>query len=165
MKIEKVIAFMQEVAADKMNMEIDVPILVNSRLTRTLGRVTHQRVNYAYKPIKIEFSKQFLETSTDESVYQVALHELAHYIATRRSGENEGHNAHFKIICAEIGCYEDKTQTKVERTTEVVAKYDILCSCCGKKIGERSRACKITKDQTGYTSKCCSAKVTVIQNF
>lgn len=165
MTIEQVATFMQEVARNKMNMEIDVPILVNSRLTRTLGRVTHQRVNYAYKPIKIEFSKQLLETGTDESIYQVALHELAHYIATRRSGENEGHNAYFKSICAEIGCYEDKTQTKVERTVEVAAKYDIFCSCCGKKIGERSRACAITKDQTGYTSKCCNSKIHVIQNY
>lgn len=165
MTVEQVVVFMRETAIEKMQTEIDVPILVNSRLTRTLGRVTHQFINGSYRPIKIEFSKQLLETSTKESIHQVALHELAHYIATKRSGKNEGHNAYFKSICSQIGCYEDKIQTKVERTVEVKAKYDIICSCCGKKIGERSRACPITKNQTGYMSKCCGAKVTVTQNF
>lgn len=144
-----------------------IPVSINGRLTRTLGRVLHRgSVARGYNPIAMEFSKQFLETSTDASVIEVIGHEWCHYYITKITRENHGHDAEFKALCATIGV-NGGTSTKIERTVEVADKYDVMCSGCGKKIGGYSKRCKtITAIEKGIaTSKCCSKKATLVQNW
>ena len=87
----------------------DVPIRLNGRLTRTLGRVFHQCdvTSGVWYSTHVEFSKQLLETASDKSIRDVILHECAHFIVTARTGENHGHDAAFKKVCAEIGTTND----------------------------------------------------------
>ena len=85
----------------KAGISCNVPITINSRLTRTLGRVViNNSIGFidTWKPIKVEFSKQFIETSSDASIEDVIKHEAAHFIATSRTGEDHGHNSYFKKI-------------------------------------------------------------------
>lgn len=70
--IQEIKSYMQELA-DSIDLVYNTPVKINGRLTKTLGRVIAESTAFdSYKPEVIEFSKRFLETSTDESVRQVA---------------------------------------------------------------------------------------------
>lgn len=119
---------------DKAGVKLTTPIYINSRLSTTLGQVVFDGED---TPLKIDFSKTFLETATDEAVHQVILHEAAHYIAAKRDGVSHGHDAYFKAICDEIGCTNNKTTYKVERVKGIIGvyKYDVFCPNCGRIKG------------------------------
>ena len=146
----------------------DVPISLNGRLTRTLGRVHHQldATSGLWYSTSVEFSKQLLETSSDKSISDVIKHEAAHYIVTARTGESHGHDAAFKKVCAEIGTTNDGTTTKVERIVEVHSKYEVFCPTCNKMLGGFSRMCKtIQYIDTCTCKKCGNGGLKVIQNW
>lgn len=163
MTIEQIREFCNEVAA-KHNFKINFPIEVNGRLTATLGRVT--TINGVI--VSMEMSRRHLETATDEAIIETVLHELAHAFAIMETGENHGHDAVFKAMCHRIGTGNDKAyhnNLKLKKPKEEIYKYGIYCVKCGKAIGYRSRACKLTKYPQAYLSTCCSASLNVIQNF
>lgn len=69
--IQEIKNYLQELA-ESIDLVYNTPVKINGRLTKTLGRVIAEPAAFdSYKPQVIEFSKQFLETSTDESVRQV----------------------------------------------------------------------------------------------
>ena len=78
----------------------DCPIVLNGRLSRTLGRVIMNMDGGRVKPVKMEFSKEFLNTSTDASIVSVIGHEWAHYYVTKTTGVNHKHDEEFKKACA-----------------------------------------------------------------
>lgn len=149
---------------------LTVPIRLNGRLTRTLGRV-HQEYNATegrYISTLVEFSKQLLETSTDKSIHDVIMHEAAHLIITDRTGESHGHDKAFKAVCAEIGTDNDGTCTKVERTVEEKAlyKYQIFCPTCHKFIGGYSRKCRtIDHIEDCFCKSCGKGGLKVLKNW
>lgn len=163
--IEKITEYCKEVCGNA-NVEFSIPVSINGRLTRTLGRVHSTRnVNGYVTPQRMEFSRQFLETSSDESIRQVIKHECAHFIVAATTHESHGHDAVFKKVCAEIGCEADKTSTEVERVVEIKDKYEVFCPNCGK-IGGFSRMCKTIKNIKDCTcGKCNSNVLTVVQNW
>lgn len=146
----------------------DIPVEVNGRLTRTLGRVVIQQTTRAgvttAKPIKMEFSRQMLETVCEEDIISIIKHEWCHYYLCKVYQKNFGHNAVFKELCESIGT-SGTTSMSVNRVVEVKSKYDVVCKCCGKVLGHYSRACKTTKNPEIYTSKCCGSSIEIIQNF
>ena len=145
---------------EKAGCPVTVPVKLNGRLTRTLGRVHQRRDNgkTEWHPYLVEFSKQMIETATDNTIRDVLLHEAAHYIAVVRTGEAHGHDAYFKAICAEIGTTNDTTHTKVESTVaqEELYKYTIYCPTCNKIIGGYNRMCKTLKMIDLCTCRECS---------
>lgn len=146
----------------------DVPIRLNGRLTRTLGRVFHQCdvTSGVWYSTHVEFSKQLLETASDQSIRDVILHEAAHFIVTARTGEEHGHDATFKRVCAEIGTTNDGIATKVERTVEVHSKYEIFCPTCHKTLGGYSRMCKTIQNiEFCHCKLCGKGGLKVIQNW
>lgn len=148
--------------------QVTCPIKISGRMTRTLGQVTHERVNGTTISTLVQFSKQLLETATDASISDVIKHEAAHYIATARTGEAHGHDSYFKAICAEIGATNDGTKTKVERTVDdsAIYKYFIKCEDCNKIIAARHRMSKNLKNLSAcYCKKCGGNHLTLIQNF
>jgi len=153
---------------NKAGVKVTCPIKINGRLKKTLGRVTHTpTTDGIYVNSLVEFSKQLLETTTDESVRAVLLHEASHYIATARTGQCCGHNSYFKAICAEVGTTNDGTKTHVERTVaeEQVYKYLIVCPNCGV-IAHYHRMSKNLKNISScYCKKCNSNNLSVIHNY
>lgn len=143
----------------------NIPVLVNGRLTRSLGRCISQRVNGKVTPTKIEISQQLLETATYESIKSVVEHEWVHYYVTKITGEKHGHDAVFKHYCSKFGVTNDGCSTEVERTVEVKSKYEIFCRNCGALCGKRSRACQLTKFPHNYSCGSCNGPLMVIQNF
>jgi predicted SprT family Zn-dependent metalloprotease len=137
--------------------EFNIPVSINGRLTRTLGRVIQHIRNGHCTSDRMEFSKQFLETSTEASIKSVIAHEWAHYYVTKVTGENHGHDEEFKKVCAMVGCKDDKTQTKVERivSEEKLSKYVVYCPTCGEPIGYFTRMCNTLKNIDSCTCKRC----------
>jgi predicted SprT family Zn-dependent metalloprotease len=148
--------------------EFDIPVALNGRLTRTLGRVHSECTNGVWYPVRMEFSKQFLETSTEECVISVIQHEWAHYYVTKSTHESHGHDATFKAVCARIGCENDGTKTRVERTVaeSTVYKYQIWCPTCKKYISGLNRMCKSLREIQNYECKVCgNAGLSYVQNW
>ena len=153
--------------AMQLNLEFNTPIKINSRLTKTLGRVMSEPTLDGYIPNCIEFSKRFLETSTDESVRQTIMHEFAHWAALVQTGHPHGHDALFKAICRSIGCTADKAHARIERTVDVdsLYKYVVKCSECGNTM-HYSRAGNVVKYPHWYTcGRCGGDSLEVIQNW
>ena len=44
----------------KANVEFNIPVRLNGRLTKTLGRVRQECHNGVWKPVSVEFSNQFV---------------------------------------------------------------------------------------------------------
>lgn len=141
------------------------PVVVNTRFRKTLGRVCYDECGELEK---IEFSAQLLEYGTEQSIIDTVLHELAHAFVYLETGEHHGHDATFRAMCARLGTINNGMYAKgqvYEKPREEFYKYTLKCSCCGKVVGHRSRACKITQHPEYYTSGCCGAAIKVIQNF
>lgn len=152
---------------NKAGVQVTSPISLNSRLTRTLGRVCMIRHGETVENEKVEFSKQLLETATDNTIWNVIAHEASHYIATVRTGEDHGHDTYFKSICAEIGTTNDGTKTHVERTVaeEQIYKYSVVCQNCGV-IAHYHRMSKNLKNISScYCKKCNSNNLSVVHNY
>ena len=147
--------------------EFTIPVKINKRLTRTLGRVISIRRNNEIYSTSMEFSYQLLTTATYESIIAVVKHECAHYLVNEETREHHGHDSVFKAMCARIGCTNDTTVcTTIERTIEdtEIYKYFIKCKKCGKIIGKYHRAGKIVQNPNAYTHKC-GGDLEVIKNF
>lgn len=95
------------------------------RLSRTLGRVILGTERGRVIPIKMEFSKEFLNISTDG-------HEWAHYYVTKTTISMTKSSKECAL------CMNDKTRTEVERTVapESLYKYIVYCN---STIGMRKR--------------------------
>ena len=148
------------------NLDFSLPIIINGRLTKTLGRCVYQRICGKVTPIRLEFSRQFLETATPHSIEEVIKHECAHAIACIEKGENQGHNSYFKSVCQRIGTNNDGIFTTVERTVlnDKLYKYTIICKDCCNICGYYHRAGNVVKYPSRYTCKC-GGELSVIQNF
>lgn len=155
-----------EDAFNMVGLEFNIPVYINSRLTRTLGRCMYQRTGTIVTPTRIEFSRQFIETSTEQCIQDVILHECAHAIACIWKGDSQGHNAFFKKVCAKLGTTNDGTTTEVESTVSETQlyKYFVVCKECGQVCGKYHRAGKVIKYIDHYHCSC-GGKLDVIQNF
>ena len=153
--------------ATSINLVYDTPIKINGRLTKTLGRVIAEPAAFdSYKPEVIEFSKQFLETSTDESVRQVIMHEFCHWAVLVETGKIHHHDAVFKAMCRRIGCDFNRPQTKVERivSDDKLFKYIVKCKDCDNEM-HYNKAGKVVKNPEWYGCGKCGGELEVIQNW
>ena len=165
--IKRIEARCKELSA-KVNDTFNIPVELNGRLTRTLGRVTQMQAGKIWKSTKMEISKALLATATDESVEAVIDHEWAHYYVTKSTGEYHGHDSAFKRVCAMIGCTNDGTQTRVERTVSESAmyKYVVRCNNCNEDIAFYTRMCSTLKNiDECYCKRCGKYNLSVTQNW
>ena len=158
--------YLSELAAS-IDLVYNTPVKINGRLTKTLGRVIAEPAAFdSYKPEVIEFSRQFLETSTDDSIHEVVKHELAHWAVLTETGEIHHHDAIFKDMCRRIGCQADRQQAKVERTVsdDKLFKYIVKCKDCDNEM-HYNRAGKVVKQPWAYSCGKCGGQLEVIQNW
>lgn len=144
------------------------PVIINPRLTRTLGRCFSKRVGDISIPFKIEISKKLLEEATEASIKAVIAHECAHYVATAITKERHGHDNTFRFYCQKIGtenCFSIYKDLEWKKSENEVYKYVAYCKECKKFVCGRSRACSITKYPERYTSNCCGAELEIVQNW
>ena len=149
------------------NFPNSIEIKINGRLTRTLGRCMYKNIYEIATPYKIEFSKQFLETSTDDCIESVIAHEACHALVAIETGVAHHHDEYFKEMCRRVGCTNDGRTTQVESTVDdrALYKYFVVCKECGKVVGMFHRAGKIVKNSEHYKSKCCKGSLLVEKNW
>lgn len=153
---------------EKANVQCNIPISINYRFRKTLGRVKLKKRNGEWFSYAVEFSSQLLETATDESVFAVIQHEAAHYIVTYRTRQSHGHDKLFKQVCAEIGTSNDKTVFDVQYKKEEkqMFKYQVFCPTCNTIIANRSRMSKKLQHlESCYCNICKQKKLQLIQNW
>lgn len=162
--IEKVREELDKLAAADGLGYIKVPVTVNSRLTATLGRVKYMGLgNKTYIAKSIEFSKELLETGTDNDVMNVIKHEYVHYFLVETTNVNHGHDHVFKDKCKAIGCEHIKTHNPLEN--EGRFKYEVWCEECGL-VATYSRMGKILKNLNDCRcGKCKKPGLKMIQNW
>jgi predicted SprT family Zn-dependent metalloprotease len=165
--LQEIEQYLNELAAN-IGLVFSTPVKINGRLTTTLGRVRSNPTPFGmYEPECVEFSKRFLETSTDESVRQTIMHEFAHWAVLVETGEPHGHDDEFKAMCRRIGCTADKATVNVERTVsnDQLYKYTVKCGDCGNTI-YYNRAGKTVKHPDWYVcGKCGGWSLHVQQNW
>ena len=153
----------------KLNVEFDIPVKINGRLTSTFGRVCYypRSANGVVRPKVLEISKELIETATDESIEAVIAHECAHYLLTVKSGERHGHDKYFKQVCAAIGCKNDKATTDVDRIVAKtkIYKYSLNCPNCGNIGNYHRRVQAVQHPELYYCKKCGSENLFIEQNF
>lgn len=143
---------------------INIPVKINGRLKTTLGRVKYEYFVKA-APIKIEFSKLFLETATEKQIMQTIIHEFCYYYLMVTTGEPYGHDKVFKDLCLFLGCYENTTRSQEYTIPQTSFKYLIYCPTCGNITASRQRACTLTKHPEFYKTKCCNSIPIVKQQW
>lgn len=156
----------EEICADAGH-KFTIPVIINKRLTRTLGRVVWIRNNNYVRNSSMEFSYEFLLTSSLDSIKAVVAHECAHYLVIEETHESHGHDAVFKSMCSRIGCTNDGTVYKgISRLVPEtqIYKYFVTCEDCGAVVGKYHRAGKVVQHPENYTCKCGGC-IKVIKNF
>lgn len=147
--------------------DFTIPVKINKRLTRTLGRVSWIRTNGVVKSTLMEFSYQLLNTATLDSIKDVIAHECAHYLVIEETKESHGHDMIFKAMCKRINCTNDGTichsLTRTSPDTEIY-KYTVVCNDCKKIVGHYHRAGKIVQHPDWYSCKC-GGSLSVTKNF
>lgn len=78
-------------------------IRINSRLTRTLARVTSYSVKGRKQLADVEFSTDLINYGSEEQIISVLLHEYAHCMQIVRDNE-ANHGKTFKKYCEQLGC-------------------------------------------------------------
>lgn len=112
---------------DRCNIKFNSPVVINDRLTRTLGRCFYEGHGSVWNPVKIEISRQLLKTATDESIEAVIAHECAHYVSCAITHENHGHDSTFRFYCEKIGTTNDTAvYSDLERKKETKKSINIL---------------------------------------
>lgn len=112
---------------DRCNIKFNSPVVINGRLTRTLGRCFYEGHGSVWNPVKIEISRQLLETATDKSIEAVIAHECAHYVSCAITHEDHGHDSTFRFYCEKIGTTNDTAvYSDLERKKETKKSINIL---------------------------------------
>ena len=164
---EKEITEMCKEICGSIGYDFTIPVKINKRLTRTLGRVSWVRVNGEIRSTLMEISYQLLATSTPDSIKSVIQHECAHYLVNEETHQNHGHDSVFKEMCKRIGCNNDTTVChSLDRAVpeNQIYKYFVICEDCGNTVGKYHRAGKIVKYPNMYICKC-GGRIKVITNF
>lgn len=143
-----------------------IPVKINKRLTRTLGRVIATSYNGYLTNKCLELSYQFLYSATLDAIMDVLKHECCHFLVTEMTHKHHGHDYMFKEVCARIGCTNDKATYNPEiQREEKEFKYTVKCTKCNKTVAMYMRAGKVIKNPDRYSCKLCGGDIIAIQNF
>lgn len=168
MLTEKDLTAMCQKICGSVGYEFNIPVKINKRLTRTLGRVC--ALKYANGRVvneKMEFSYNFLSHAALPSIEDVVAHECAHFLVVEETHEHHGHDFVFKAMCARIGCTNDGTvcNNLTLNTQEAeYYKYHVFCKNCHKIVGKYHRAGKLVQHPELCSCRC-GGELYVIKNF
>lgn len=154
-----------EEVCGRVGVPFDIPIFINSRLRRSLGRCvsSYDYSVHEYLPQRLEFSKMLLENGSDEEIQSVIEHECCHYIVTVITGERHGHDNWFKKICRAVGCSCNGCSIELKKEDSVY-KYNVVCKECGHSVGYHA-AGNVVKRPEHYSCGNCGGELEVIINW
>lgn len=128
----------------------EVPITLNGRLTRVLGR-------YFRVENRIELSKNFFLYASEEAVKNTIIHEICHQVSPTR-----GHGADWKQIAQRVSSKTPYNITRLASNDKVEGvpkiqkerKYLIKCSHCGQEYRYVKKVKAYTSPQDYSCGKC-----------
>ena len=162
--IEKITETLNQLCANDGLEPITIPVKINGRLTRTLGKVTFEMP--AYKPISIEFAKRLIENDSESDIINTIKHEYVHYFLLVTEKCNHGHDHAFRMKCLNIGCTHIGAQNEVSLPKKEQFKYEVWCDGCGEMIATYSRKGKTLNSIDRCSCGICGAKaLRVVQNW
>ncbi|WP_144472967.1 SprT-like domain-containing protein [Bacillus pumilus] len=147
----KMTQYAKKFLADNYSMELNIPIKISSRMTKTLGCFRSKR---SYKEsVDIKISKSLVQHQSWDAVLDVLRHELIHYVLYEKDMPyKDGQDAFEKEL--------KKHNTNSTRTFSYKGKVHIYkCSYCER---EWSRKRRIPKNKN-YVSRCCSDKIMYVE--
>lgn len=135
------------------DLELTIPIGVNGRLSRAMGRFSHENCKER-KPVKIELSKKVVDNFPDKHIKDTLYHELIHYalfvkglpyrdsdkyfidtchrlgVSLGYDGEDGYFGTGYRYVCQTPGCLDWETYRKLPRKKKFVCKRcntDVIC--------------------------------------
>lgn len=79
MTINEMVKFSNEWLKDNYNLELDVPIEINNRLSSALGKIKFRKTRDGVIPTRIEMNGNFVRGNTVDEILMTLKHELVHY--------------------------------------------------------------------------------------
>lgn len=86
----------------------NIPIIVNGRLKRTLGRVRYRTSTFEF--LDVSFSKKYLQEAPDEIVIDTIEHEMMHILATLVYQDHCNHDSRWKELCRKYNVRDRATK-------------------------------------------------------
>lgn len=158
--ITEVTTMCVDLAKEHWGVELNVPVSINNRLTRALGRFKHTReIN---REQKIEFAGILLKDYPLEEIKSVITHELTHYVLFNKGEPYKDGHPHFENELKRVGAGSNYGENviKARGTYKVI---ELLCKECGHSIGDakpRRATNLVEKSMRGCAStRCCSGKI------
>lgn len=137
----------------------DIPIIISSRMTRTMASFNFIQSKNGIKAHSFKFSKNLLDGNFKESVVEnVILHEYAHFYINTKTNKDQKHGELFKDTCKMIGI---PTETYFQEKLIETAKkgYILYCKECDAKVATRRRIDSTLMICRDKISNCCSAEI------
>lgn len=105
LSINEMEKYAQKFLSKNFNLELTVPISLNNRLTRSLGRFIYKRsqLKNIKEPLGIEISSKFLKYNSNEDVLDTLKHELIHYALFMLDEPFLDHDKKFIETCKKLG--------------------------------------------------------------
>ena len=123
-----------------------MPISINSRLKKTLGRLVYRKINGNFVPLRLEFSPSILEDPL--LLEKTILHELSHwYLMVKGKSFNHGSDD-FKKLSASL-------DFPIFQNISSVPAHYWKCSDCGRIVAVNFKKVDYSKSLTF----CCKAKL------
>lgn len=128
-------------------MDCEIPIHINGRLKKTLGRYLYETEQNGVIPIAIELSKEMIEHANKRFILLILKHEVCHYILSIKDLPFLDGDDVFEQELIRIGSLSTK---------EMSIEYRVQCTRCQRvyRCKNNQEAKKIEKKGK---SKCCSA--------
>ena len=132
-------------------MDLAIPIKRNNRLRSTHGRFI---VDQHQTPVCIEIAGKTLEYGTNEVIIGILKHECIHYALHIKGRANRDGHPEFE---AELR----KHNAPSTNTLKIGMYYLFSCNRCGKEYESMRK--QLVRTPNKYRTKCCQAKLTVIE--
>lgn len=108
---------------DSYNLELAIPVIINSRLRSTLGQFVH--TIKPLTPLSLEFSKKYLEYADRKDIIKLIKHECIHYSLYMQNKPHRDGDAYFESELIKHDSNATETVTfMTERNVRVYA-----CKC------------------------------------
>lgn len=143
----------QQFSQEFWGISCNLPIIINGRLKNKLGRYHWRKNGNKVTPLRLEFSRNFLEKYNEETIDGVVKHELTHWaLSIQGQPFKDGHPV-----------FERELKRVGAPSTGVIPfigeMHEGMCSKCSKVIVRQKTYGYLRKYFTNYTSNCCKASI------
>lgn len=133
--------------SENYNLNLNIPIEFNARMTRVLGRFIFKKVGHDNVPLKIEMSIDFMKSHPKENIFDVFKHELVHYaLCVMKKPFNDG-QAVFENELRRL----DIKRTNSFKLAGDVHKY--VCDNCGSEYTRKRKLNKHARCNCSLSSQ------------